>query len=263
MTPDNQTENKGVGPGTGSDRPLVSIITPTFNSAKQLNKTIGSIRDLAYENVEWIVIDGASKDDTVELIKQNGDVVDYWVSEPDTGIFDAWNKGVRVAKGEWISFLGAGDAYTPDALDVFMGAIHASKTLPELVTSRIRFVNDAGELLRVYGAPFNWEKFQKFMDVAHVGALHHKSLFNNHGLFDTRYSSAGDYEFIMRCGPGLKTLFLDRVTVDMLAGGISTGRTGMMETYYVQRRYGGGLGAIIRLCAACFNRYVRPWFRHK
>ena len=91
------------------DKPLITIITATFNAAEYLPYTIRSIRAQEYENIQWIVVDGASKDGTVDLLKENEDVIDYWMSEPDEGIYDAWNKACLHVRGEWIQFIGAGD----------------------------------------------------------------------------------------------------------------------------------------------------------
>lgn len=242
-------------------KPLVSIITATFNAAKYLPHTIDSVRALEYENVEWIVVDGDSSDDTVNLIRQNEDVIDYWKSEPDSGIYDAWNKGISMAHGEWLAFLGAGDSYMPDAICAYISAIAKSPTKLDLASSRVRFVNNAGESLRIMGAPFNPKLFRKYMTIAHAGALHRRSLFEQYGLFDTSYLSAGDYEFLMRCGASLQTIYLDVVTVDMPVGGISNGYTGLFETYLVQKRYGVGLIAFPRYLWSRMKSFVRPFLR--
>ena len=242
-------------------KPLVSIITATFNASEHLPRTIQSIREQTYANIEWIVVDGASKDKTVELIRQNDDVIDYWLSEADGGIYDAWNKGILHASGDWIAFLGAGDSYSPDAITTYVGAINSSSVMPEFVSSRVRLVNSSGVTLRVWGAPFNWAEYKKYMTVAHVGALHHRSLFEKHGLFDISYSSAADYEFLMRCGASLKSIYLNELTADMLVGGISNGYKGMFETYLIQKRYGAGISAKFRFWFACTKRFIRPLLR--
>ena len=89
-------------------KPLVTIITATYNAASSLQATISSIRQQSYVNIEWIIVDGGSSDDTVRILQQNDDVIQFWTSEPDNGIYDAWNKGIARARGEWIGFLGAG-----------------------------------------------------------------------------------------------------------------------------------------------------------
>ncbi len=79
-------------------------------------QTIQSIKALTYKHIEWFVIDGNSTDQTIELIKENQELIDYWVIEPDGGICEACNKGVAKASGEWIEFLGAGDEYAQDSI---------------------------------------------------------------------------------------------------------------------------------------------------
>lgn len=241
--------------------PRVTVITATFNDAHNLAVTVKSIREQSYKNIEWIVIDGGSKDHTVEMLRKNEDVISYWVSEPDSGIYDAWNKGVLLAKGEWISFLGAGDVYHHEAVEAYMKAIHATIHAVDFVSSRVRLVDSSDVELKVLGASFDWDVYNKYMCVAHVGAFHHKRLFEKYGLFDTTYSSAGDYEFLMRCGAGINALFLPDVTVNMLSGGISNGRKGVYETYQIQKKQGAGLAAEYRLCLALMKSVVRPWLR--
>jgi glycosyltransferase involved in cell wall biosynthesis len=243
-------------------KPLVTIITATFNASDDLRRTIDSIRGLTYSNVEWIIVDGGSKDGTVELIRQNEDIVDHWISEPDGGIYDAWNKGISVASGDWVAFLGAGDSYNADAIDVYMRAISASSIKLEFASSRVQFVNNSGLILRVWGAPFEWKTFKKYMTIAHVGALHHRSLFKKQGVFTTSYSSASDYEFLMRCGASLRTIYLDVVTASMLVGGISNNYKCIFETYLIQRKYGADIfSAKFRFLLASLKQFIRPWLR--
>ena len=241
--------------------PLITIITATFNAAKELPRTIESIRGQTYKNIEWIVVDGGSTDETIGLIQQNEDVVDYWVSEPDDGIYDAWNKGVSKASGEWIAFLGAGDSYKPESIQLYVNAIAATSRIQELVCSQVNLVNSGGMILRTIGAPFDWNKFHKYMTFAHVGALHHRVLFERYGLFDTSYRSSADYEFFMRTGGDVKSLYLDVVTSDMLIGGVSSSYQGIIETYVIQKKYGASVAALLRLWLAYTKRFIRPLFR--
>lgn len=96
----------------------VSIITVVFNGEKDIERTIKSIINQTYENIEYIIIDGASTDGTLEIIKKYKDKIDYWTSESDSGIYDAMNKGIDVATGEYINFLNAGDIFVKeDILD--------------------------------------------------------------------------------------------------------------------------------------------------
>lgn len=91
--------------------PLVTIITVVFNGEKFIEETIQSVINQTYKNIQYIIIDGGSSDGTVELIKKSTDKITYWISEPDRGIYDAMNKGIKIAKGEWLNFLNAGDTF--------------------------------------------------------------------------------------------------------------------------------------------------------
>jgi len=102
---------KGFSKQDVSKKPLVTVITVVSNGAQRLEDTIRSVLNQSYDNVEYIVIDGGSTDGTLELIGKFGDAIDYWVSEPDSGVYDAMNKGLDAASGEWVNFMNAGDAF--------------------------------------------------------------------------------------------------------------------------------------------------------
>lgn len=87
----------------------ISIITICYNAASDLEKTIKSVAAQKFKDFEYIVIDGQSKDSTLDIIKRNEDVISKWVSEPDKGIYDAMNKGIRMAEGDWLIMMNAGD----------------------------------------------------------------------------------------------------------------------------------------------------------
>lgn len=92
-----------------NNTPLITVVTVCYNAVNELEKTMLSVLNQTYDNIEYIVIDGGSKDGTVDIIKKYADRLTYWVSEPDKGIYDAMNKGIQVAKGEWVNFMNAGD----------------------------------------------------------------------------------------------------------------------------------------------------------
>ena len=91
------------------NNPLISIITVSFNAVSTIEKTILSVINQTYPNIEYIIIDGGSTDGSVDVIKKYSDKITYWISEPDKGIYDAMNKGIAIATGEWINFMNAGD----------------------------------------------------------------------------------------------------------------------------------------------------------
>lgn len=93
------------------DKPLISIITVVYNGEKYLEETIQSVINQTYDNVEYIIIDGGSTDGTLNIIRKYEHIIDYWISEKDNGIYDAMNKGLHLASGEWINFMNAGDTF--------------------------------------------------------------------------------------------------------------------------------------------------------
>ena len=93
------------------NKPLISIVTVSYNAVSTIEQTILSVINQTYSDIEYIVIDGGSKDGTVDLIKKYADKITYWISESDNGIYDAMNKGIKIASGEWINFMNCGDFF--------------------------------------------------------------------------------------------------------------------------------------------------------
>lgn len=107
---------KGIQKFSIINKPLISIVTVVFNGEKTLEKTIQSVLNQTYNNIEYIIIDGGSTDRTLEIIKKYEDKIDYWQSEPDKGIYDAMNKGIGLATGDWINFMNAGDYFYKESV---------------------------------------------------------------------------------------------------------------------------------------------------
>jgi len=104
------------------EMPLVTVVTVVLNEVKNLKKTIHSVLHQSYPNIEFIIIDGGSEKRTLDIIKQYENKIDYWQSEPDNGIFDAMNKGIALARREWINFLNCGDCfYRQDTVQTVFG----------------------------------------------------------------------------------------------------------------------------------------------
>jgi len=110
--------------GLNELRPTFSIITVTYNAERWLERTILSVLSQSYPNIEFIIVDGASKDGTVDIIKQYEPGIASWVSEPDKGLYDAMNKGLRMATGDYVWFINAGDTlYTSDTLQSIVASL--------------------------------------------------------------------------------------------------------------------------------------------
>jgi glycosyltransferase involved in cell wall biosynthesis len=225
----------------GGAKPFFTIVTAVFNGAKTLQATIESVDRQTFRNFEYIVLDGASTDATVLVLENNSHCINYWRSERDSGIYNAWNKAVGLARGEWISFLGSGDVYCVDALQEYARAIAAvPEPSVQYVSSRVRLVNDRG-IVRTIGSAWTWPAFARFMTVAHVGSMHHRSLFAEQGYFDESYRICGDYELLLRPRNRLRAGFLDRVTVAMALGGASNSQvhSALAEQERAKRTTGG------------------------
>ena len=202
--------------------PLFSIITVCFNSEATINDTIKSVLNQTERNFEYIIIDGNSTDTTVEIIKSfekpfNEQEISYrWISEEDTGIYNAFNKGIKLSKGNWISFLGSDDIYLERAIKTYKEAI-------DNLSSEIDFIhaNVQVERGKLFSVPYDWKKFKHKMTIAHVGSFHNKKYFTTKGLFNESYKIAGDYELLLRAKQNLRTHWINELTVNMGSEGVS------------------------------------------
>lgn len=146
----------------GRQRPRFSVITATFNSGPLFDRTASSLNAQHFTNFEWIVIDGGSRDDTTQRIRAHSDQIAHWISEPDRGISDAWNKGLAQASGDYILLLNAGDTYDADYLEqVDRNAGHGLR----VVCSHARLLTETGETIgTILSEP---RKLYRAMHVAH------------------------------------------------------------------------------------------------
>lgn len=207
---------------------MISIIISTLNNADGLRLTLDALKSTSNEVFEVIVIDGESTDSTIAVLNEFGPFVKKWISEKDSGIYDAWNKGLQMASGEFIAFLGGGDYYINDGLEKLI-AIARENPQATFISGKAKLVQN-GITKRIIGKPLIWEKLKKHMTVVHVGALHSKRLFTEFGCFDKSYKVAGDYEFLLRSKKGLNPFFLDQPSVVMQMGGVSqSGRLPLIE----------------------------------
>lgn len=227
-------------------KPFISVIVAVFNGKQTLEKCIDSFARQIYPHKEMIIIDGGSQDGTVDVLRNNQDILSYWISEPDRGIYNAWNKGLAQAKGEWFCFLGADDYFWDDAVLERMAANLVM--LPDNIRVAygvIMLIGKNGEAPRAKGEPWeqNKEFFKEYMCIPHVGTMHRRSLFEQRGNFDETFRIAGDYELLLReLSDGDAAFFPDIITAGQLLGGISTHRENylrtLLETWRAQRMHG-------------------------
>jgi len=212
---------------------LISIITVCFNSASTIKDTIESVLNQTHQNIEYILIDGNSDDDTVSIIEsyqkrfQQKGITYKWISEPDNGIYDAMNKGVLLVNGEWIVYIGSDDYYKNNTVieNAIPKLIEANSNSIKYVYGKIEHINQNNELVEISGKPWEEqrERFSYIMNINHSGCFHHKTLFSTHGKFNTTFKIAGDYELLLRelKNPSKRAFFINSVLIVMREGGVS------------------------------------------
>lgn len=166
--------------------PLISVITVSYNAVATIEQTILSVINQTYPNIEYIIIDGGSKDGTIDIIRKYADQIAYWVSEPDEGIYDAMNKGIKIATGEWINFMNCGDSF----LDMkVLNKIFISSILNEYEGVDILYGNRVS--VYSFGKYFHLvdslENFSKSFPIFHQSTFVRRVLLENN-LFDLKYN---------------------------------------------------------------------------
>lgn len=219
---------------------LISIIIATYNAKKTLQKCLNSILPQLSDQVELIIIDGKSKDSTNEIIDFYSSNIAYTISEPDKGIYDAWNKGVKISRGKWIAFIGADDVLLPNAIETYLKVIKETDSIDEYdyICARNEYVDKEGSLIKLIGNKPNWKTFRKRMNAAHVASLHNKTnLFGQIGYYDLSFKICADYELLMRKKDKLKCLFIPNHIAQMQIGGMSFSTKAIVETFWIRHKY--------------------------
>lgn len=176
-----------------SGKPLVSIITVVFNDGRNIEEVIKNVINQSYPNIEYIIIDGGSTDNTLDIIKKYDDKIDYWVSKKDNGIYDAMNKGVGAATGEWVNFMNAGDSfYHMTTIEDLMDTV---PTTADLVYGDTYYKeNEKLALIKTYHVEDLWMSM----------ICSHQSLFVRTAIlkkrpFNIQYKISSDFDFIYYC----------------------------------------------------------------
>lgn len=217
--------------------PKISIITVSYNAVETIEETILSVINQSNPNFEYIIIDGGSIDGTVDIIKKYQNKIDYWISEPDKGIYDAWNKGIQQASGEWIMFLGGDDILVSCVIEKYSNIFHRVDDSVDYISGRCLLMTEDMKPIKEYGEPYDWNIFRHYMNVVHPGSLHRRRLFLEVGIFDIQYKSSGDYELLLRKRNKLKTSYICELVVFMRIGGTSFSIQGHIESYRIKRKY--------------------------
>lgn len=193
----------------------ISVVTVCLNDKQKLEKTILNVLGQDYKNKEFIIIDGGSSDGTTEVIKKYEPHIHYWVSEKDNGIYDAMNKGIKVATGDYIYFLNAGDLIYGSHVFKKMAEIIKNNENIGIIYGLAECFSKEDAISYISGAKINRGDLWKGMPVCHQSIFFKKELFNIIGFYNTKFKSRADYELLLRFFYNQKKHGLGGCFVDM------------------------------------------------
>jgi glycosyltransferase involved in cell wall biosynthesis len=202
-------------------QPKISIIIPTYNSAQILETCLRSVINQTYKNIELIVVDGKSTDSTLSILEKNKEYINAYISEPDKGIYDAMNKGIDMANGEWLYFMGSDDVLKDGTvIESVFDQVDSSKY--DVIYGNVQFKHNGN----AYDGEFTSYKLL-YKNICHQSMFTTKRLLLNKGKFKTVYKFLADYEFNMNWFNDRKVrrLYLDKIIAVYNENGISFNRT--------------------------------------
>ncbi len=189
--------------------PKISIVTPSYNQADFLERTILSVLNQNYPNLEYIIIDGGSEDGSVDIIKKYEKYISFWVSEPDNGQANALNKGFSIATGELVGWQNSDDIFLPYSFINVANAYKQNKRF-DLFFGNILFLNEKDEIINdLRFVPFNYHSLlYEGTVLSNQAAFWKRELFEKYGFFNEKYQFCMDYEFWTRIGIDCKFYFI-------------------------------------------------------
>ena len=225
-----------------------SIITICYNAAATIERTIRSVVSQTYQDVEYIIVDGASKDDTLTIINRYKDNISKVLSERDKGLYDAMNKGISMATGDYLCFLNAGDCFhAADTLQRMVDTLHGE--LPDVIYGETALVDDAGTFLRMrrLSAPekLTWKSFKKGMLVCHQAFFAKRSLVEP---YDLSYRFSADFDWCVRIMKKSSRLHNTHLTVvDYLSVGLTTQnhKASLKERFRIMVKHYGWVSTLV------------------
>ncbi|WP_018248083.1 glycosyltransferase family 2 protein [Orenia marismortui] len=210
------------------EEPLVSIITVCYNSEKYIKDTIESVLAQDYYNIEYIIVDGKSIDGTLDIVKEYEPKFDgkmKWISEEDNGIYDAMNKGIKMASGEIIGIINSDDWYEGDIVQKVVDIYNQYKEDNLIITGSMCRVDQEGR--KLFKLPKDKNNLDELIDITmpinHPATFVTQRVYDSVGVFDENFKICGDYDFIYRAyySDTTKFIFIDDLVSYMRLGGVS------------------------------------------
>ena len=240
-----------------------SIITVTYNAAEWIERTIQSVISQTYPHIEYIIIDGNSTDKTLEIIKKYQQKITHCLSEPDKGLYDAMNKGLKLASGDYVWFINAGDTlYSETTVQEIFDGIDC-ENLPDIIYGETIIVDTQGNQLsmRRLKAPekLSWKSFSMGMLVCHQSFIAKRAIAEP---YDLQYRFTADFEWCIRCLKKSDAVFNTHLILSrFLEAGISASnrKESLKERYRIMCKYYGKIPTQLRHIWFAFRFYAAKW----
>lgn len=229
-----------------AENPIVSVVTVVLNGEDYLEEMILSVKSQTYPRLEFIVVDGGSSDSTPMILAKYKSLVDLVICEPDDGIYDAMDKGIRKASGNIIKLLNSDDVLTEGSVELAVAQFgQVSSATNAIVRSSLVVIDAKGEELKIWGKS---KKGKKHVPVLHPSWYVSREVYDNHGLHDLTYRIAADYEIYLRfLAAGVEFRTMNIPLVKYRIGGASSGFRGLRETFAINVNYEGILYAFYEM----------------
>ena len=239
--------------------PVLSVITVSYNARSTIEDTLRSVQSQKTEEVEYVVIDGSSTDGTREVLDSYSDTIDILVSESDSGIYDAMNKGIKASSGRYFCFLNSGDWYTDGALRKALDGLRTN--MSDVLYGNLVYVDNSGTIRRLWNpGKFDPRKLRHLWVPPHEATFIKRELVSRVGLLQTRYRIAAGYNMLLQafCN-GSTFIHLDVVLVVMRSGGTATKSIGniIRGNKEIAAAYKDVFGRYPK--AIVFRKLVRQW----
>lgn len=241
--------------------PKFSVITVTYNAEKVLEKTIDSVVEQSYSKIEYIVIDGASTDSTPKIVEKYAKAIDVLISEPDNGLYDAMNKGIAKATGDYVVFLNAGDTFhCVDTLEELVKKM-PHDVLPDVVYGNTALVKSNGEFIKMRRLKppkeLTWKSFSKGMLVCHQAFFAKRELVEDYNL---KYKYSSDFDWCIRILKKSNLIFnSNQILVNYLEEGLTTQnrKASLKERFQIMTNYYGLTRTLVNHVGFVFRLFIQ------